>query len=102
MLGYLQSLWVDSKGNLREDSNTPGTLDINTDNIIEFYFDSNTQEARAKRYAVSSANPFGDGTGLDVSLDSIKPIWEAGNLLKTRNASDRKIFTYIGDGDALD
>ncbi len=45
-LGYLQSLWVDTYGNLREDSDNDKSLNINTDKILSFYLDPESGESR--------------------------------------------------------
>jgi len=59
--GYLQSLWVDSCGNLREDANGNQTLDTgdgmsnpvvgaDIDPIIEYVFDDATSNTKIRRY----------------------------------------------------
>ena len=60
-LGYLQSLWVDPWGNLREDTNNNLRLDLrnssetntasaSVDRIIEFYIDEDKKDTRARVY----------------------------------------------------
>jgi len=39
-LGFLRSFWVDSKGNLREDSNGDHRLEVDQDKIIKFFTDT--------------------------------------------------------------
>ncbi len=59
-VGYLQSLWVDPKGNIREDTNKNKALDLDVDKVVSYYFDTETSETRVKRYAVSEADPYPD------------------------------------------
>lgn len=103
-IGYLQSLWVDAYGNLREDTNQNRVLDVNTDKIATYFVDSGTGDTMIKRFDVSETTPYPDletGSYEVLGLDQINPLWEAGKILQQRSASDRKIFTYIDkDGDA--
>ena len=97
-LGYVQSLWVDPRGNLREDTNQNGALDVGSDKILEFFLDSATGDTKVKRYDVSASNPYPDldtGTYETVGLQDLNPLWEAGTLLADRDPDDRKIFTYL-------
>jgi len=97
--GYIQSLWVDAYGNLREDTNLNDTLDVNADKIITTYLDSTTNDTRAKVWDVSEATPYPDISTVPESstkdLDKIIPIWDGGKLLADRTAAGRNIFTYI-------
>ena len=96
-LGYLKSMWVDSKGNLREDTNTNRTLDIATDKVIVHFSDA-SGDTKIKRFNVSSGSEYPDTSGTadeTVEIDAISAIWEAGELLAERSAAERKIFTYI-------
>jgi len=99
-IGYLQSLWVDAYGNLREDTNANQTLDIATDKIVTYFVDSETGDTMIKRFAVSADIPYPDlkstSSASEVrALDGIDPLWEAGKVLHLRSANNRKIFTYI-------
>jgi type IV pilus assembly protein PilY1 len=96
--GYLQSLWVDSYGNLREDTNGNLSLDVTADKIVEYTVGS-TGDARIKRYTVSGTSPYPAYTSANLDaelvLEDIVPLFEAGARLQARLADDRKIFTYI-------
>ncbi|MDY7036248.1 MAG: PilC/PilY family type IV pilus protein, partial [Thermodesulfobacteriota bacterium] len=97
-VGYLQSLWVDSYGNLREDTDGDLGLDVTTDKIVAYFLDQVDGEARIKRYDVSGTTPYPNlvSASYEVKeLSQISPLWEAGSLLAQRDANDRKIFTYI-------
>lgn len=106
--GYMQSLWIDPCGNLREDSNQNNRLDLDTaprDKIIEYYFDSASSETKVKRY--TSHPRYTDPNACDVEglpaeytyevieLDELLPIFEAGKNLAYKTAASRKIFTFI-------
>ena len=110
--GYLQSLWVDPCGNLREDSNKNKILDLegDYDKIVEYWFDETTAETKMRYY---TAHPqYGDpyncsvtGTTAadsDYDMDDIVPLFESGRLLALTDPADRKIFTYIdGNEDGI-
>ncbi len=92
-LGYLQALWVDPGGNLREDSNGDGKQILTEDKII--IFDNTT--GKINRYGDSDGDGVPDGTPEEISLDAISPIWEAGKKLAERDvsASPRNIYTFV-------
>jgi type IV pilus assembly protein PilY1 len=95
-VGYLQSLWVDSYGNLREDTDGNRALDVNLDNVITYFEDPDSGDTKIKRFNVT-ADPYPDVTSADyeiLALDEITPLWEAGKKLAER-VSERKIFTYL-------
>jgi len=97
-IGYLQSLWVDPQGNLREDTVHDRALNVYEDNIIVFYQETETGDTKVKRYSVDSDHPYPDletASYEEVSLDDLEPLWEAGELLAQRDPDDRKIFTYL-------
>jgi type IV pilus assembly protein PilY1 len=99
--GYLQSLWVDQYGNTREDTNGNHSLDLDQDDIILFYLDQGTGETKIKVYEVGAGSEYPDidpaNPDSTKTLEEIEAIWEAGDMLASRNAGDRKIFTYTGD-----
>jgi type IV pilus assembly protein PilY1 len=103
-LGRLQSLWVDSKGNIREDTVNDKKLNIAEDNVISYYLDPNDGQTKLKRYAVSEGNEYPDkltATGTPISLENVQPVWEGGALLADRAADERKIYTYVGNGSVM-
>ena len=114
-IGYLQMLWMDDHGNIRED--TPPhdyALDKSKDRIIEYFQDPLSGDTKVRRFEVSAGNEYpdmdpDDGDGLDdnevVSLEEVSAIFEAGKILHQRDPSERKIFTYLdrdGEGDVDD
>ncbi|MCK4783590.1 MAG: hypothetical protein KAV87_07565, partial [Desulfobacteraceae bacterium] len=103
-LGYVQSLWVDEYGNLREDTNQNHALDITQDKVIQYFTDVATGDTKVKKFTVSAGTPYPDtsdtncvanGTCLEATLEEINPIFEAAKILAERDADERKIFTYI-------
>jgi len=97
-VGYLQSLWVDTYGNLREDTNNNLALDVGQDKVIIYFLDTATGDTKIKRLDVSEGNSYPDAESDPyevLELDEISPLWEAGSLLAQRSPDDRKIFTYI-------
>lgn len=102
-LGYLQGLFLDSKGNLREDSNGNKTLDLATDKIVKLVFDPVSGQTQVQRFDDANGDGTPDSTtpSETVPLDQIKPLWEAGKQLALRTASGRNIYTWVdqnGDG----
>jgi type IV pilus assembly protein PilY1 len=95
--GYLQSLWVDKKGNLREDTIQDGKLVIAEDKIIKYYEDAEGT-TRIARYQPTAINPYPDTTVASddtVDLDKFKALWEAGTVLTETDSDDRNILTGI-------
>ncbi|WP_319525032.1 PilC/PilY family type IV pilus protein [uncultured Desulfosarcina sp.] len=118
--GYLQSLWVDACGNLREDANANQTLDTGEggtaiDPIVEYVFDDTTSTTKIRRYLAhpnyddpyycdysGTVDDYCTSNGItscyeDVPMDAISPLFEAGRLLALADPEARKIFTYIDD-----
>jgi type IV pilus assembly protein PilY1 len=109
--GNLQGLWIDAKGNLREDWTAAanpvpdGILDLGVDPIVSFFYDENSGETTFQRRAVSPADIYGTGSSPTTHpLSELSPLWEAGKALATRDLSikPRSIFTFVdldNDGD---
>ncbi|WAC06334.1 MAG: PilC/PilY family type IV pilus protein [Thermodesulfobacteriota bacterium] len=104
-LGYLQGLWVDNKGNLREDTVDDQALVYTQDKIIEYVLDPDTNEPKIEKYSDSDGDGNADSTTPDgpaVGLSAATPIWEAGKMLAKRTASSRTIYTFKdADADGL-
>ena len=124
--GYLETLWVDPWGNLREDTTGNKTLDLqnstgqnnasgNTDRIVEFVIGENGDTVARVYNSHFLYNPDNgkdyqcvvedcDLTDYDeIPLDTVNPLFEAGTVLANRDISasgrPRKLFTYIGSTD---
>jgi type IV pilus assembly protein PilY1 len=97
-VGYLQSVWVDPYGNLREDTDGDQALDLTKDNIITYYTDPFNGDTRVKKFHVSTSDPF-PNTSADpnetAALNQVSALWEAGSNLALRSSATRKIFTFI-------
>ncbi len=94
--GYLNSLFIDKNGNLREDSNDNDTLDLTSDFIIEMNYDRD-EGTRVHRYRDMDGNGEKDSdipasTG---SLDDIKAVWNGGEILWEASSASRKIYTTL-------
>ncbi|MFQ5597545.1 MAG: PilC/PilY family type IV pilus protein [Nitrospiria bacterium] len=102
-LGYVQGLYFDAAGNLREDTVKDGALVLTEDYIVETAYNKSTLETIVKKYKPDpttgkkmSSTPTSTGP-----LDSLQPLWEGGRVLAERNLSTdpRTIKTWI-DKDA--
>ena len=95
-IGQLFTYWfLNTKDaqNIREDTNQDKKLSIKDDNILEFALDS---YGNLKIHRFSSNTNGTKGTEIFPeysSLDEVKYLWEAGEQLKNRQASDRVIYT---------
>ncbi|MDH5667009.1 MAG: hypothetical protein OEY86_03235 [Nitrospira sp.] len=100
--GYVQGLWVDSFGNLRED-NGDHRLVYTEDPIIENCVDSDLN-AKFIRYPDTNGNgkkddssttPDCDTDGVDIR--NMNAVWEAGKQLALRDigAKPRNLFTWV-------
>jgi type IV pilus assembly protein PilY1 len=101
--GYLQGLWVDAHGNLREDVGVRGKLELGVDPIASFFYDETSGETLFERRLVSGTDIYGtQSTPTTHMLTELSPLWEAGSLLADRSADSRTIYTFVdldGEGD---
>jgi type IV pilus assembly protein PilY1 len=93
--GYVQGLFMDKYGNLREDTNGNDALDYTIDKIVVMYYDSVDNTTKVRRYSDSDGDGEPDGTAEIVTLNDIVPIWEGGKILWARDPATRKIYTTI-------
>lgn len=103
-IGEMQNLWyyLDpalQKTSIREDTNQNNTLNLKTDLVAQFYFDSDQNKTQVMRFADSN----GDGAADDpsaplntVSPDEVNSLWKAGRLLWNRNLTDDPRVIYTG------
>lgn len=92
-LGYLHSLWVDSYGNLFEDSNQNLTFDED-DTQVSFTLDGDSDTAFI-RHSNNQTIKLNE-TDEDLRL---KPIFEVGQRLSEKDPNSRRIFTFIDKDD---
>jgi type IV pilus assembly protein PilY1 len=104
--GTLQNLWyfVDpffGNSSIREDSDKTAlstyvpTLNLFTDNTVEFFFDQPSGFTKANEFANNSTTGNKTGTPAVVSFEQVHSIWEAGSFLHSGSASSRTIFTAV-------
>lgn len=96
-IGYTQGLFLDTFGNLREDTDGDGRLIYNLDKIVRTRYDTATNNVLVDRFhdangdgKSDSATPFES-----VGLREMKPIWEAGKRLALTSAANRTILTWV-------
>ena len=99
-IGRLQSLWIDRRGNLREDTSGDNHLVYEDDLIIQYEFDESTGDLIIEKYSDNNGDgePDSETPVSTGGIDSISPLWEAGKKLALRVANERDIFTFINGG----
>ncbi|HSS31270.1 MAG TPA: PilC/PilY family type IV pilus protein, partial [Nitrospiraceae bacterium] len=114
--GYVQSLFVDSYGNFREDTVKDNRLVLTEDRIVVTRYDSVGDKLAIDVYVDANGDGKADPTrdtsvppdGIldqafcddapnqcDLALANINPIWEGGRSLALMTPSNRKIFTWV-------
>ncbi|MBK5276678.1 MAG: hypothetical protein JJE30_16740 [Desulfuromonadales bacterium] len=107
-IGELQSFWyyLDpnlQKTSIREDTTTDFKLNLRSDKVIQFYFDSVQGKTLVNKYsdldgdgAADSSTP--DTGGAGVQPETIKSLWQAGRKLWERDvtSSSTKRTIYTG------
>ena len=105
-IGKMHNLWyyVDpylQNSNIREDTTVDKILNLTNDYIVNFYFDTTANEVLVKRYSDSDGDGSPDPDGLvdTVNIENVKTLWEAGNVLWSRNLSTtpRTIYTQLSN-----
>jgi len=102
--GHTQGLFLDSFGNLREDSDGDGKLVYQSDYIIRTRTDSATSDVLVDRYVDADGDGRADAATplMTVGLREVQGIWEAGKQLASTASSARKILTWVDrDNDGL-
>jgi type IV pilus assembly protein PilY1 len=104
--GYLQGLWVDEWGNIREDTDGDGALVYrDADRVVRYRLDIGDSQTYLDRFLdidgdgdITDDNPL-DANGDPVPVDSVplkggNHVFEAGRLLAERSPGTRRIFTF--------
>jgi type IV pilus assembly protein PilY1 len=107
-IGYTQSLFIDTYGNLREDTDANAKLDYKNDRIIKTRFDTATNLVRVDKFEDANGDGLPDDKNSDGVvrypedcspcnglLSDVLPVWEAGEQLALKDASTRTILTWI-------
>ena len=100
--GYTQGLFLDTFGNLREDTNGDGRLVYSQDKIVKTRLDSNSN-VWADRYHDDGDGKADSTTPYEsVPLREMKGIWEAGKRLALTAPASRTLRTWVDvDNDGL-
>lgn len=95
--GYTQGLFLDTFGNLREDTNDDGRLIYDQDVIVRTRFDTATNNVLVDRFHDNDGDGKADSTTPfeTVGLRDVNGIWEAGKQLALTNPDDRTILTWV-------
>ncbi len=102
--GYVQGLFIDEFGNLREDTDGDAKLVYANDYIVQSAYDTSTGDVTVSRFKDSDGDGKADSdTPFDTTtLRDLKPIWEAGKQLALKSPADRKIQTWVDtDNDGI-
>ena len=96
-VGYLNALWVDPYGNLREDTVHDDAMVYSEDKIIRFKVDEVSGETSVARYhdADGDGKADSDTPYETVLLSELDPQWEAGKKLAFRDPATRTIKTWV-------
>jgi type IV pilus assembly protein PilY1 len=112
--GYVQSLFVDTYGNFREDTVKDNRLVLTEDRIVVTRYDALNDRLAIDIYVDANGDGKADPTrdtnadGIldtafcddspnlcDMTLNDINPIWEGGRNLALMSPSSRKILTWV-------
>lgn len=102
--GYTQGLFIDSFGNIREDTDGDHRLVYQHDYIIQTRLDTTTGEVYIDRYADSNGDGISDSaTATDtILLRDTHSLWEAGKQLANTASSTRNLITWVdSDNDGV-
>ncbi|MGB9715455.1 MAG: pilus assembly protein [Thermodesulfovibrionales bacterium] len=94
--GYLQNLWLDTKDNLREDTQNDYKLILDQDNVLQLYFDTVENETKAATFTTDVNGNGGTLSSCNPQIkrfSEVKYLFEAGKKLALRRPSERTIFT---------
>lgn len=96
-VGYLHGLLIDPYGNIREDTNQNGSLEMTIDRILKFKVDPISNDTVAEKYADSNGDGIADSSTPEstVPLTDVNSLWEAGKRLALKSPEDRNLFTSI-------
>ncbi|MCX5723712.1 MAG: PilC/PilY family type IV pilus protein [Nitrospirae bacterium] len=95
--GYTQGLFLDTFGNLREDTNADGRLVYSEDKIVRTRFDSATNTVFVDRYHDADGDGRADSATAyeSIGLREMKGVWEAGKRLALTDPANRTLLTWV-------
>ncbi|MBN2621565.1 hypothetical protein JXB22_10830 [candidate division WOR-3 bacterium] len=100
-IGTCQSLWLDSYGWLREDTDQNGTLHLINDYVITEEFNSAAGTGSGNVICIRKQDPTGQGDPAQfvlidtVEIEDLKPIWDGGKWLYNHTPGVRNITAFI-------
>lgn len=95
-VGTLHALWVDSAGNIREDSNGDAHLDgYDVDKVVQVYYDTGTRQTRVCKFDSTSAEVFepvilsagADCEANSLPLEDLATLWNAREQLSALSSA---------------
>lgn len=94
-VGLLHSLFVDTNGHLREDTNGNRTLDdYNTDRAVTLFFDPVSSQTVVQRYTSPDNGVTLNADGATVDLAELNPVWDAREqLMSIGNTTTQRAYT---------
>ncbi len=108
-IGKMHNLWyyVDpylASSNIREDTVPDKKLHLINDYVVQFYYDTTTNDTMVNRYQDVDGDGTPDTFIGKANLEDVKNLWEAGKALWARNisTSPRTIYTYLGGSSFTD
>jgi len=98
-IGHMHGLFLDTFGNLREDTNQDGRLVYSDDKIVQSFYDTDSGESKVNKFLDADGDGKADSTLPNSTgpISDIKPIWEAGEELALTDPVDRKIYTWVNE-----
>lgn len=100
--GVMQNLWyyLDpalNNSTIREDSNGDKTFRLSQDKIINFVFNTSTNQTEVNLYADANADGIKDSStpSSTIPFDSLSYLWETGKLLFQKSPANRTIYTNL-------
>ena len=104
-VGYLNGLWIDQYGNIREDTVQDQALVLDDDYIIQFFVDTDGVTKVKRYHDIDRDGTIDTGEFVNiVAISDLKPIWEGGKKLALRDdvSTPRTIYTWVdADNDGV-
>jgi len=94
-VGELHALWIDPKGNLREDTDQDGKLDLTEDRILHIYFSKSDNATVVERWEDTDGDCEEDVKDDVVTVPEVNSVWRAGDYLWNVNPNDRNIKVIV-------
>ncbi len=95
-IGFMQSLWLDEFGYIREETVKDNTLNHAQDKVVRYIEQDGV--AKAWIYDVSSTKKYPDfatDSYTEVELEDVEVLWDAGRILAKTDPGKRQIFTFM-------